>query len=116
MAYEEIEIPQDGYLVEPGVFLLGSAAEQLGIATSLAARLDARTSLARLGLNVLQGSTHIEPGQSKSHETLEITNISHSPILIHAGMKIVKVVFVRLSSPATKGYAGAYRGQKHGRI
>lgn len=114
--YDEVEIGDDGYVVKPGDFLLGSVAESLTVATTHSARLDARTSLARLGLNVLQGSTHIEPGQRDSHETLEISNIGPSTVRLRAGMKVVKVVFGLLETPASKGYAGSYAGQKDGRV
>jgi len=111
VVYEEVTIGTKGYVVQPGAFLLASVAERLTVSTHLAARLDARTSLARLGLNVLQGSTHIEPGQHDSHETLEINNIGPSPVRLRPGMKIVKVVFERLDTPASHGYAGKYAAQ-----
>lgn len=113
--YDEITIGEDGYVVKPGDFLLGSVAEKITVPTTHSARLDARTSLARLGLNVLQGSTHIEPGQHNSNETLEISNIGPMPIRIWAGMKIVKVVFEQLLTPTLNGYAGRYAGQRNGR-
>lgn len=114
--YKKIDISMEGYVINPGDFLLGSVAERLSISPTHCARLDARTSLARLGLNVLQGSTHIEPGQHDSHETLEISNIGPSPVRLRAGMKIVKVVFESLQTPASKGYTGRYSGQKDGRV
>lgn len=115
IVYDEVEISENGHTVRPGDFLLGSVAESISIFTSHAARLDARTSLVRLGLNVLQGSTHIEPGQHSSHETLEITNVGPSPVLLRVGMKIVKIVFELLETPASRVYSGPYAGQKDGR-
>jgi dCTP deaminase len=114
--YDEVEIGENGYVVKPGDFLLGSVAEKLTVPTTHSARLDARTSLARLGLNVLQGSTHIEPGQHDSNETLEISNIGASPVRLRVSMKIVKVVFEQLQTPATSGYAGSHAGQGDGRV
>ena len=116
VAYETIDIDTGDYTVNPGDFLLGSVAERLSVRPTHCARLDARTSLARLGLNVLQGSTHIEPGQHDSHETLEISNIGPSPVLLRGGMKIVKVIFESLETPASKGYTGRYAGQTDGRV
>lgn len=112
--YDEIHIPEEGYILEPGVFLLSQTCEQLSISQKLACMLDARTTLARIGLNVLQGSTFIQPGQSESHETLEISNISKNPIRICAGMKVVKGIFFLLHSPSAQNYGktGAYGGQK----
>lgn len=114
--YEKVEISEKGYVVNPGDFLLGSVAEKLSISLTLAAKLDARTSLARIGLNVLQVSTHIEPGQQGSNETLEINNIGPSPVRLRAGMKIVKVIFEPLQTPTANGYSGKYKGQSEGRL
>ncbi len=94
--FEKIIIGEQGFILEPGMFVLGQTAEQLSVSQKLACMLDARTTLARIGLNVLQGSTFIQPGQSQSHETLEINNISKNPIRIYAGMKIVKGIFFLL--------------------
>lgn len=115
LSYDEVVI-RDKFVVPCGAFLLGSVAESITLSTHYAAQLDARTTLARLGLNVLQGSTHIEPGQSGSHETLEITNIGPRPVILQPGMKIAKIVFMRLATPSSHGYAGRYAGQHDGRI
>jgi deoxycytidine triphosphate deaminase len=89
----------------PGDFLLGQIKEMLSISQNLACILDARTSLARIGLNVLQGSTFIQPGQGESYEALEISNISGNPIKIYSGMKIVKGIFILLKSKSTQNYS-----------
>ncbi len=111
--FEKIIIGEQGFILEPGMFVLGQTAEQLSVSQKLACMLDARTTLARIGLNVLQGSTFIQPGQSQSHETLEINNISKNPIRIYAGMKIVKGIFFLLHSPSEQNYGknGAYAKQ-----
>jgi dCTP deaminase len=111
VTYEEVEMDESGYVVEPGAFMLGQVHEQLSISTRLSCALDARTTLARIGLNVLQGSTLIEPGQHDSHETLEIHNIGPSPVLIVPGLKVVKAVFHLLRTPAGQAYDGKYVAQ-----
>lgn len=109
--YETIQIGPEGYVIQPGEFLLGQTRETLTISTKLACILDARSSLARIGLNVLQSSLFVEPGQAESHETLEISNIGKSPIRVYAGMQICRGYFVQLKTPAEHGYTGKYRGQ-----
>lgn len=111
--YEKIEITEEGYTLEPGSFVLAQTYEAVSVGQSICCLLDARTTLARIGLNVLQGSTFIEPGQEKSHETLEISNIGHSTIILKPRMKIVKGVFMSLLSSANQSYAkvGKYRMQ-----
>ena len=101
---EEVPIGKEGYVIKPGEFILGQTAEAVSLSQNVCCILDARTSLVRIGLNCLQGSTFIEPGQEESHETLEISNISKSPIRIYAGMEIVKGIFMLLSHTSEKAY------------
>ena len=110
---DKIEIGETGFIINPGDFLLGQTKEKLSISQRLACILDARTTLARIGLNALQGSTFVEPGQAESHETLEITNIGKSPIKIYPGMKIVKGIFLLLNTQAEQNYSetGTYKKQ-----
>jgi len=110
---DKIKIGEAGFVINPGDFLLGQTKEKLSISQRLACILDARTSLARIGLNALQGSTFVEPGQAESHETLEISNIGKSPIKIYPGMKIVKGIFLLLNTEAEQNYSetGTYKKQ-----
>ncbi|MFA6131596.1 MAG: dCTP deaminase [Patescibacteria group bacterium] len=110
---DKVEIGEAGFVINPGDFLLGQTKEKLSISQRLACILDARTSLARIGLNALQGSTFVEPGQAESHETLEISNIGKSPIKIYPGMKIVKGIFLLLNTEAEQNYSesGTYKKQ-----
>jgi dCTP deaminase len=111
--YQQITIPKNGYIINPGEFLLGEITEQLSISRKLACFHDARSTLTRIGLVVLQGSVLIQPGQANSHETLEITNISRHPIKVFAGMPIVKGIFMLLNTPSEGDYSknGKYREQ-----
>lgn len=111
--YQEINIDEKGYLLEPGEFILGQTFEKLSVSKKVGCILDNKTSLARIGVNMILGSTFIEPGQTDSHETLEITNLSQNPVRIYAGMKVVKGIFFLLSSEANISYAevGTYARQ-----
>ena len=115
--YDEITVGDEGLVLKPGDFLLGQIAEKLSISKKLACFLETRTSLARVGLLPLQGATFVQPGQEASHETLEISNISKSPIKIYPGMRIVKAIFVKLAHEADQSYAenGTYAGQTEGK-
>jgi len=115
---DRIEINEAGFVINPGEFLLGQTKEKLSISQRLTCILDARTTLARIGLNTLQGSTFVEPGQAESHETLEISNIGKSPIRIYPGMKIVKGIFLLLSTEAEQNYSetGTYKKQSNANV
>lgn len=113
--YTEVDISEDGYVLQPGAFILGTTAGKVSISTKIAAFADVPTTLARIGIVTVLASTLIEPGQEQSQEALEIANLSPNPVRLRAGMRIVKLVFHRLDTPSTKSYAkvGRYRGQHH---
>lgn len=108
--YEEITIGDDGYVINPGDFLLGQIRERISLSNKITCQLDARSSLARIGLNVLQGSVFVNPGTKEDRITLEITNVGNSPIKIYPGLKIVKGVFMLLSHAAGE-YESKYSKQ-----
>lgn len=112
--YEEIKIfPQTGYVLNPGDFILAQTFEAISVSKSIAATSDTRSTIARLGLQVILSSSYIEPGQTRSHETLEIAHHGHSPVQLFPFMPIVKAIFYQLKSPASSGYSehGSYAFQ-----
>ncbi len=114
VAYDEIEIfPDTGYVLNPGDFILAQAQESLSLSRNLAAVSDTRSTLARLGLQVILSSSFIEPGQKESHETMEIVNHGPQPVQIFPGMPVMKVIFHQLKTPASFDYAaiGSYGRQ-----
>jgi len=116
--FEKIEMNENGFIINPGDFLLGQIKEKLSISQKIVCKLDARTTLARIGLNVLQGSTFVEPGQADSHETLEINNIGKSPIRIYPNIKIAKGIFFLLHTPSEQNYSeqGSYKKQSDAQV
>ncbi|MBZ9934506.1 dCTP deaminase, partial [Mesorhizobium sp. BR1-1-5] len=85
-------------------------------ADDLAARLEGKSSLGRLGLLTHSTAGVIDPGFS-GHVTLELSNVATLPITLWPGMKIGQLCFFRLSSAAQSPYGtGAnqnrYQGQR----
>lgn len=87
----------------PGMFVLGVTKESVELPANIAARIDGRSSLGRLGLGIHSTSGHIDPG-FKGKIVLEISNINFKPIIIYKGLKICQLVFERLESPTTIPY------------
>ena len=85
---EQFEVaPDEPWILHPGEFALGSTWEYVKLDPSIAARLEGKSSLGRLG------------------------------ILTHSGMKIGQMCFFQLSSPAehpygSKGTGSHYQGQR----
>lgn len=108
--------PGENLVLHPGEFVLGSSLERITLPSDIAARLEGKSSLGRLGLLTHSTAGFIDPGFS-GHVTLELSNVSTLPILLWPGMKIGQTCFFRLSSPAENPYgAGAlgsrYQGQR----
>jgi dCTP deaminase len=104
------------FILHPGEFVLGSTYEQVGLGPALAARLEGKSSLGRLGLLTHSTAGFIDPGFS-GHVTLELSNVATLPIALWPGMKIGQLCFFRLSSPAERpygsaGYGNRYQGQR----
>ncbi|NLA64469.1 MAG: dCTP deaminase [Leucobacter sp.] len=108
--------PEEGFILHPGEFVLGSTYEQVRLPDDVAARLEGKSSLGRLGLLTHSTAGFIDPG-FEGHVTLELSNVATLPIRLWPGMKIGQLCFFRLSSPAEHPYgAGAtysrYLGQR----
>jgi dCTP deaminase len=91
--YVESTIPDEGYLLEPGQFILGFTKEKLTLNGKYACLLSARGSCAQIGLNILLGSHFAEPDTDRK-QTLEISNVAKSPIILFRDMSIVKGIFM----------------------
>ncbi|WP_110589906.1 dCTP deaminase [Microbacterium suaedae] len=107
----EVE-PEEAFILHPGEFVLASTFEAVTLPDDVAARLEGKSSLGRLGLLTHSTAGFIDPGFS-GHVTLELSNMATLPIKLWPGMKIGQLCFFRLSSPAEKSY-GAYGNRYQG--
>jgi dCTP deaminase len=108
--------PDQAFILHPGEFVLGSTFELVSLPDDVAARLEGKSSLGRLGLLTHSTAGFIDPGFS-GHVTLELSNVATLPIKLWPGMKIGQMCFFRLSSAAEKPYGSAeyssrYQGQR----
>jgi len=112
-----VEVEDDEpFILHPGEFVLGSTYEQVTLPDDIAARLEGKSSLGRLGLLTHSTAGFIDPGFT-GHVTLELSNVATLPIKLWPGMKIGQMCFFRLTSPAEKpygthAYGSRYQGQR----
>lgn len=92
------------FVLHPGQFVLGATIENITLPNDIAARIDGRSRLGRLGLVIHSTAGHIDPGFS-GRVTLEITNIGKLPIILHKGLGVCQLVFEILTQPVSKGYS-----------
>lgn len=100
------------FILHPGEFVLGSTFEAVTVPTYLAARLEGKSSLGRLGLLTHSTAGFIDPGFT-GHITLELSNVSTLPIKLWPGSKIGQLCFFQLTSPAEHPYGSAVYGSKY---
>lgn len=104
------------FILHPGEFVLGSTYEVCTLPDDVAARVEGKSSLGRLGLLTHATAGFVDPGFS-GHVTLELANVATLPIKLFPGMKIGQLCFFRLSSPAehpygSEKYGSRYQGQR----
>ena len=112
-----IEVKSDeAFILHPGEFVLGSTFEFVTLPNDVAARLEGKSSLGRLGLLTHSTAGFVDPG-FKGHVTLELSNTATLPIKLWPGMKIGQLCFFKLTSPSefpygSDKYSSRYQGQR----
>ena len=107
----EVE-PDEAFVLHPGEFVLGSTYESVSLPDDVAARLEGKSSLGRLGLLTHSTAGFIDPGFT-GHVTLELSNVATLPIKLWPGMKIGQMCFFRLSSPSENPYGSGAQGSRY---
>jgi dCTP deaminase len=105
-------VGDEPFILHPGEFVLGSTLEVVSLPDDLAARVEGKSSLGRLGLLTHATAGFVDPGFS-GHVTLELANVATLPIKLYPGMKIGQLCFFRLSSPAEHPYGSAKYGSRY---
>lgn len=100
------------FILHPGEFVLGSTYEGISLPADIAARVEGKSSLGRLGLLTHATAGFVDPGFS-GHVTLELANVATLPIKLYPGMKIGQFCFFRLTSPAQQPYGSAKYGSRY---
>lgn len=117
-----IQIPAEGHTVRPGDFCLGWTVErlQLPYRSRIAARVEGKSSLARLGLGVHVTAPTIHAGFGyKSDQAdypgssiqLEIWNFGPVCVVLKPAMKICQLIFETVDATPDMGYSGRFAVQ-----
>lgn len=104
-ATEEIRI-EGGYEIAPGEFILGMTRERISISKGYAATLEGLSSLARIGI-IVHAAGLVNPGTGiikPAPLVLEISNRGKSYVLLKPGMRIVQIIFHKLTTESSIGY------------
>ncbi len=114
-SYDTIEIKPDApYLLEPGGFVLGATYESVTVGAKYGLLIEGRSTLARVGLTIVQTAMLVYPGHRNRPITLELANHGPNPILLYPKMKIARAAIFELLTPSVEAYDdyGKYRKQE----
>ena len=106
------EIGPEGFVVEPGAFILGWTEEEIGlpVPSRIAARVEGKSSLARLGIGIHITAPTIHAGFNGTIQ-LEICNHGLLRVKLEKGMPVCQIIFEQTLGTPAKGYAGQFLGQ-----
>ena len=108
-----VEVPPgEPFILHPGAFVLGSTYETITIGRAIAARVEGKSSLGRLGLLTHATAGFIDPGFS-GHITLELANVATLPIDLWPGMKAGQLCFFEMSSEVLHPYGSSELGSHY---
>jgi dCTP deaminase len=108
-----VEVSSDeAFVLHPGEFVLGSTFEVVTLPDDIAARVEGKSSLGRLGLLTHATAGFVDPGFS-GHITLELSNVSNLPVTLWPGMKIGQLCFIKMSSPSEHPYGASVYGSRY---
>jgi dCTP deaminase len=102
---EEIRIKDDApFILQPKAFVLTTTKESFSLSNDIAARLDGRSSLARMGVVVHLTAARFDPGwQGKA--VMELGNLGPMPVVLYAGVtRICALTFETVSNPVDVPY------------
>lgn len=94
---------EEGMVIHPGEFVLGSTLESLKVPDNMVARIEGRSSYARLGLIPHTAAGFVDAG-FEGQITLEIQNLGNVPITIYPEDRICQVAFEKMTSEAENPY------------
>lgn len=97
---DEVVVPNGGsYDLAPGRFVLAWTREQIVLPNFLAARVEGRSTLARLGLSVHQSAPIVHP-TFNGRLQLELTNAGPFTLKLYPGQNICQLVVETMSLPS----------------
>jgi dCTP deaminase len=105
----------DGFVLSPNELILGWTREYINLFTStrIAARIEGKSSFARIGLAIHMTAPTIHAG-FEGQIQLEIINHGLHKILLKPNMRICQLIFEQTLGTPDRGYEGQFSGQKAG--
>lgn len=102
-----------GFVLEPNALILAWTRESIGLPvhSRIAARIEGKSSLARLGIAVHVTAPTIHAGFSGQIQ-LEVCDHGRWRVRLQPGMRVCQLIFEQTLGTPDKGYAGQFKSQK----
>lgn len=91
------------FRLDPGVFTLATTIERVELPSCLAARVEGKSSLARLGLVIHATAGFVDPG-FRGTVTLEMINHNPRPLFLKVGMRVCQLSFFKVDGAVERPY------------
>lgn len=104
---------EERFTLQPNQFVLAYTKEYLRMPNYLAARVEGRSSLARLGISVHQTAPTVH-ATFEGQLRLEISHNGPYACYLYPGQKICQLVVERLGSPSTTELKSLFQRQRQG--
>jgi dCTP deaminase len=116
--YDDLAIRKDkipslnGFALTPKTFILAWTREtiSLPVTSRFAARVEGKSSLARLGIGIHLTAPTIHAGFTGQIQ-LEMINVGQNDIILDVGMRICQLIFEITFGTPEKGYMGRFLSQ-----
>lgn len=99
---ERTELEDGFFSLHPNEFVLGATMERVELGSDIAAKIQGRSSLGRLGI-VIQTAGWVDPG-FRGDLTLEIINFGKVPVKLYPRMRICQLTFFETKSETETPY------------
>ena len=98
----ELEIPEEGYVLVPGEVYLYACNERIGVKNNICCQVQAKSSLGRLGLDIVIGPAGFVDTGFEGSLVLELR--ATRPIIVYPNMKICQIKFERVQGEILESY------------
>ena len=98
------------FTLEPGAFVLAYTLEEVELSNDLAARVEGRSTLGRLGISIHQTAPTVH-ATFKGQLRLEISCNGPFQCILHPGQRICQLIIERLGRPASTPLSSRFQGQ-----
>jgi len=110
--FDKVIIPEQGYVLKPGAFVLGSTYERFQVPRNVVCHIEGRSTMARLGM-AIHCTSGIVDGNYEEPKTvvLEIKNQSPFDLVLKFKLAVAMVTFSELTSDINQAAQHQYKGQ-----